>query len=262
MVFVLLGCTLDAGRGFGELTQVTLDADLEPGEARDLGDGAILTNLAYEVTPTVATLGLGTVSLLELQGGAGGDSFDPADPPEGYGLCHGGHCHRDDGALVDYADVEAELAGGGASFAAVATIPIGQEVDLLGGASLELVPTDPTLPAADVSKLTLGVGTLHIEALVSDGIDGGWPLTVDLALDGDLAVGFDLALDRDHDPVVQLALALQPGGTLLDDLDFAALAVEGAVHIADDADPGAETLAAACLAVEPTFTVDRQPWSD
>ena len=37
--------------------------------------------------------------------------LDPAKPPAGYSLCHGGHCHADDGRLVDYAEVQTELLG-------------------------------------------------------------------------------------------------------------------------------------------------------
>lgn len=261
ITLLLLGCTAGPGAGFGELASATLDAALVPGEARDLGGGAVLTNLAYAVTPTVMTLELGSVALLELQG-AGGATFDPANPPEGYGLCHGGHCHRDDGALVAYADVEAELAGGGASFVAVATLPVDATVDLLAGAHLDLEPESPILPKADVSKLTLGVGALHLEGVVEDGDRGVWPLRIDLPLDAELGAGFDLVLDRASDPVLDLTVALEPGGTLFDDLDFAALAADDAV-VLDDPDAAASlTLATALLAVEPVPAVTRHPQSE
>lgn len=260
IALLLLGCTLDAGHGFGELASATLDAALVPGDARDLGGGAVLTNLAYTVTPTVMTLELGSVALLELQG-AGGATFDPADPPEGYGLCHGGHCHRDDGALVDYADIEAELAGDGASFQAVATLPVDTTVDLLAGAHLDLEPESPILPKADVSKLTLGVGAFHLEGTAADDVST-WPLTVDLPLSAALGAGFDLGLDRASDPVIDLAVALEPGGTLFDDLDFATLAADGAVILDEPDAAAALTLSTALLAVEPVSTVTRNPLSE
>lgn len=261
IALLLLACTAEPGRGFGELGSATLDANFVPGEARDLGGGAVLTNLVYTVIPTAMTLELGTVSLLELQGG-GGATFDPANPPEGYGLCHGGHCHRDDGALISYADVEAELAGGDATFVAVATLPVDSTVDLLGGAHLELTPDSAILPEADISKLTLGVGTFHLEGSVEDGDGGVWPLTVELPLGGQLGAGLDLPLARDLDPVVHLSLTLEPGGTLFDDLDFAALAADSAVILDDPDTDAALTLSSAWLAVEPVPTFNREPWSE
>ena len=43
----------------------------------------------------------------------------PGKPPPGYTLCHNGHCHHPSGRLVPYAEIEAELAGGGVGTAAV-----------------------------------------------------------------------------------------------------------------------------------------------
>jgi hypothetical protein len=65
-------------------------------------------------------------------------SFDPANPPPGYTLCHNGHCHAADGRLVDYADIAAELAGGATSGPAL----------VLGGG---VVRIDGATPAADLA---------------------------------------------------------------------------------------------------------------
>ncbi|MES2638134.1 MAG: hypothetical protein V4850_01580 [Myxococcota bacterium] len=259
LLLVLAACTFAPGHGFGALDEATLDAAWVPGEGRDLGGDTVLTDLGYEVHLDTFTLGLVDARLLELSGG-GPSTFDPANPPEGYGLCHGGHCHRDDGALIAYADIEAELAGSDASFVAVTTLPIDAEVDLLAGASLDLSPPDADLPGADVSKIEVGLTGFTLVGTVAD--RDGWaaPFTVTLPTDAALSAGLELPLDRAHPPAISLALAIEPGGTLFDGLDFALLADEDGVVLDDIADPGASSLLAALLAVEPTSLVTRSPW--
>lgn len=252
-------CTFAPGHGFGSLDAATLDAAWVPGEGRDLGGHTVLTDLGYEVHLDAFTLGLSEARLLELSGG-GTSTFDPAHPPEGYGLCHGGHCHRDDGALIDYADIEAELAGAGASFVAVATLPVDADVDLLAGVTLALPTPDADLPAADVSKVEVGVAGFALAGTVSD--RDGWtaPFTAAIPTGGTLSAGLDVPLDREHDPAISLALAVEPGGTLFDGLDFRLLSEEDGVVIDAPTDPGADLLLAAILAVEPTSLVTRSPW--
>ena len=64
----------------------------------------------YVVALEDVAVGFDALSVvLAAQGAAG---FDPANPPEGYSLCHNGHCHSDSGALVDYEDIALEMAGG------------------------------------------------------------------------------------------------------------------------------------------------------
>ncbi|MGM0557111.1 MAG: hypothetical protein ACQEVA_12080 [Myxococcota bacterium] len=59
-----------------------------------------------------ATLGVRLVETTSSSAGSGA-TFDPQSPPDGYGLCHNGHCHSDDGELVPYEDIRAELASSG-----------------------------------------------------------------------------------------------------------------------------------------------------
>ncbi len=226
-VSLLAGCTFTPGGGFTTLSSADLEVSLEPGVARDLGDDTILTDQGYAVAFEELTLGLEVVDLEELQGGGvGGGTFDPSDPPPGYSLCHGGHCHRDDGALIDYADIEAELAGGAASFVAVASLPVGLEVDLLSGLSTRLndVEPSPLLPLADVTRIRLAMTDVHLVATVTGGpLEEGEevPLSAELPV-GAATSGFELTIDRDIDPTITLTIALHPGGSLLDGLDLSA----------------------------------------
>lgn len=259
----LLGCAFTSGAGFGDLTEMTVRAALTPGAARDLGGGELLTQDGYAVRVDRFELTLGSVDLLALSGGGGGGGvFDPANPPEGYSLCHGGHCHSDEGALVDYADIEAELAGGAATFSAVVSLPVNAAADLVGGAVYTLDTSGAgLLPAADISKLELGVSNVWLEGVVRRHPDDGWsaPLVVDLPLAGALGVGFDLPLARGEDPTLRIDVDASPDGTLFDGTEFAARADADAITFDTLDDPDAAAFAAALLAVAPAVTVERTP---
>ncbi|MFN7143193.1 MAG: hypothetical protein ACK4YP_05410 [Myxococcota bacterium] len=258
MLLLLLGCATGPGAGFGEIATAELSAAFAPGEARDLGGGEVLTQDGYAVRVDRFVLTFDDLALLALSGGASGEAFDPADPPEGYTLCHNGECHREDGAIVPYAEVEAELAGGEATLAPVVTLPVDADADLLTGATFPLdTSAAALLPAANLSSLQLGVTHLVLEGAVRRQPDDGWtaPLGLDLAVDAALSAPLVLPLDRDHDPVLALDVAVAPDGSLFDGIDFAALVEETAAE--PDHDHLGEALTAALLAVEPVVTVER-----
>lgn len=257
------GCTFTPGGGFGTLGEATFAAAFEPG-ARDLGDGGALTDLLYRVRLDSATLSAGDLVLAELSGG-GGASFDPAQPPPGYTLCHGGHCHSEDGALVDYADIEAELAGGAASFVPVLTFPLGGDLDLLAGRVLDLAPVEDgaLLPAAEVSKATLDVTRIRLAGSVSGGPEGsgigeiGVPLAVDLAVSGQVGAGLEMPIARDEDPIIDLSVRLVVDGAVFDGIDFAPLSASGEVRLDSIDEEAAAALAAALLASGLEFELER-----
>ncbi len=256
LLALLAGCTFAPGGGWVTLERATLDAALVPGEARDLGEDRVLSDLAWTVQLHSLWLELGEVELQELQGGLGA-SFDPADPPAGYSLCHGGHCHASDGSLVSYAEIEAELAGGGASWQTVVWLPVERELDLLGGEVLELdVLPSPELPMADLGRLGVAATRLELEASASVEGSDEVQLMVDLPLGGAFSADLDLRVDRDQSPRIQLDLTLEPGGTLFDGLDFANLATDGVLEITSSDDPGAEALTAALLSTVPDAILD------
>ncbi len=264
MFFLLLACTIGPGHGFGELEPVLFSAGLEPGAARDLGNGEILTRQGYAVRLDSFVVELGALELLELQGASGGATFDPANPPPGYGLCHGGHCHAADGSLVAYADIQAEMAGGNASFVPIVSLSPPAEVDLVVGASATLSPDDPVLPAASLSMLKLQSRSLSLSGEVrrEPADDFSTRFEVDLPMTDGFRAGMELELARGEDPVVTLAVTLAPDGTLFDDLDFEALSVDGAWSLNSLDAPGADVLLAAVGSVEPTLLLERRSWSE
>ena len=104
----VVGCLGD-GLPWGQL-EASMTATFAPSPDRLDDQGRLKTAANYVVDIEEISLGFDAFSLvLAAQGAAG---FDPANPPEGYSLCHNGHCHSDSGALVDYEDIALEMAGG------------------------------------------------------------------------------------------------------------------------------------------------------
>ena len=242
-------CTFAPGNaGFATLTDAQLSAVHEPGEARDLGEDGLLTNEGYAVKLSALTLTVGALHLDELQG-ASDVSFDPANPPEGYGLCHGDHCHADTGELVSYAEIIAELAGEGAELVPVVSLAVNDTLDLLAGEDRALTEMSPSadLPMVDILQARLEVSALHLRGVATPWDEpeaGALDLEIDLPLSAPLTAALDLSINRDIDPLLSLSLDLVIDGTLLDDLDLEALSTEGvwSVKDADRTTPGVDAL--------------------
>jgi hypothetical protein len=257
------GCTFVPGTGFATVTGASLAASFQPG-ARGSASEGVLTDLGYAVTINSFSLELGDADLLELQGGAGG-AFDPADPPAGYGLCHNGHCHAEDGRLVSYAEIEAELAGDSAEFVPIVSLLGDQAFDLLVGTTIEsAVSPSSELPLADMSQLELGTTRLLLEGTVTGGPEGGElaapiSLLVDLELDTPFAAGIDLVVDRDSEPEIVLTVQLTVDGTLFDELDFATVSGGADLGLTDPTDPASISLVESLLANLPALLVAADP---
>jgi hypothetical protein len=250
----LSGCALDAGESFATL-EPTVSASYTPVSSRDAGNGFQQLASDFQVRLDAASLGLSHVELLSAassggsSGGGSGETFDPANPPPGYSLCHGGHCHRDDGALVSYEDVQAELnGGGGATSSLVAALHVDADLDLLASQTLtpECEP-DCELPKGTLTSAHWDVTALRLQGAVRDHratprFVGERPFRLDLAVEGEeeedveplaeLSGALDVPADREHEPRVKLALALAVAPTLFDTLDWSA-ATPGADGVVD-----------------------------
>jgi hypothetical protein len=225
-------CAWDAGEPFATVTP-HLEARVHTPEGRDVGMGWQKLASEYQVRFDRMELDTGEITLIDT--GLGALGFDPANPPAGYSLCHNGHCHSDDGRLVAYQDIAAELAQGSAARRVLA-MPVGA-LDLVAGESRPLfcVP-DCDLPLAEITVGNLDVARVQAAGLVRDGleparIDGevawtlDWTLDVALADDGPLVMtgSVDLIADRSHDPDVRLELELLISSKILDDVPWAEL---------------------------------------
>lgn len=243
LLLLFSGCALDAGHGFVTLSEASLNAAIEPSVARKLPGGSILTDLGYSVLVNTATIGVEHVEIETLFGGESGGTFDPADPPPGYSLCHGGHCHHESGRLVPYAEIQAS--GGGAAFQPALTLEIEREVDLLAGAPLVV---EEILPGLELDQSTwarvrIDVTTLHLVLRVRGGDLGDREETLQITalLDGSATGGVEQTIDRSAPARARLNVAWIFDASLFDGINF----VDGA--------PEAELIAERVVAVRPAL---------
>ena len=271
-LLLLAGCAWEAGEGFAVL-EPTVRASYEPEEDREVFPGFQQLASNYQVRLSAAMFTLRSVELIPRRVSAGGGRFDPSNPPPGYSLCHGGHCHRDDGALIPYEQIEAELGGGGDVARALITLPVGQ-LNLFNRDPIS-VPCQPAceLPRTELSTGRWALTTLRLEGVVRDGLatpripgertfqlelaspPGGSPIAV---LEGDL----DVPSDRENEPRVKLMLKLELPSRIFDAVDWAAAAqpgTEGTLDLSTAANARArEAILEALEAVRPTAEVQRE----
>lgn len=265
-ILVLSGCADEVGHGFATLESATLSASLEPGDAREL-DGSILTNRAYRVTVTRLEIDIASVSLESLSSGSGSSTFDPADPPAGYGSCHGGHCHHEDGRLVEYTDIEAELAAGsGGGFTEIARAEVAAKLDALASDRKRVYEFTPSreLPETEVRKVSIDVAAVTIDAEVTRGDDAAPSrrLVVNLPLEFSVDEGIELRIDRNSPARLRLVAALRLDGTIFDGIEFDDIEFDqsgepredagpvAVISVSDPDDPLASRLASALAASE------------
>jgi len=174
----LSACAFADGDPWGRL-ELIVEARLEAPADR-VEDGALKTARDYLVTLELADLTVEHVVIAQRAAGAAA-SFDPADPPEGYSLCHNGHCHADDGRLVAYEDIAAELAGQGAGAGPSVTVEAADTISLptapatLGApvpVPLEDCPGDCAFGRGDLDSVAVAVTELHLTGVVHDRLQG------------------------------------------------------------------------------------------
>lgn len=235
-VALLTGCAFDAGESFAVL-EPSVEAAYTPLPRRDAGDGYQALASDFQLRMDTGAVSLGSIDLQASSGGGGSTTFDPSSPPPGYSLCHGGHCHRDDGALVDYEDIQAELnGGGGSSTVTVANLPVDAELDLLSPVARNL----SCKPACELNKTTLSRGRWSVTGLrltgsVRDGrvparFAGVRPFRFTATMSGTeatpvavLTSDLDVPSDRENDPRVTLGLKLEVTPALFDAVDWSAV---------------------------------------
>jgi hypothetical protein len=228
-------CTLGPGDWFATL-EPGFEARFVARPEREAGGGWQRLNTNYEAKVLQAVITFEGVQLLaqSASGSGGGGTFDPSSPPPGYTLCHNGHCHHEDGRLVPYEEIEAELSGGGGGARTAVSLPIGQ-VDLLN--PVRLTPScDPDcgLPLVHLRRARTTVTQVALEGLVRDGqtpprLNGEtswrWEMTGPSSEGAPLAIlegELDVPADRKHPPHIELTLSAELTARLLDDVDWAA----------------------------------------
>jgi hypothetical protein len=239
-----VACAWDAGEPFATVSP-HLEARVHAPSGRDLGMGWQKLASEYEVRIDRMDIETGELALIDI--GLGALGFDPANPPPGYSLCHNGHCHSDEGRLVSYQDIAAELAQGSAARRVMA-MPVGA-LDLVAGESRELACVPGCdLPLARITLADLDVTRVQAAGLVRDGlvparIEGELGWTLMLSADSPLVLTgtLELIADRSHDPDVRLDIEFLISSKILDSVIWAELG--GAPLLLDaDADARAAVL--------------------
>lgn len=217
------GCVAGPGEPFA-VVSARVRAALDRPSGRDAGDGFQKLSNDYQVKFTTLRLDVRALELVDLGSGAT-LAFDPSNPPEGYGLCHNGHCHRDDGALVDYAVISAEVSGGGGP-SVVASFPL-TALDVLAGEERSLDCGD----ACELRPGTVGQARLQLRGLSAEGLvrDGRTParipelpfrLEAALPQGSELSTATAIEVSRHESPRVSVGLDVGLGPRLLDGVPF------------------------------------------
>ena len=150
-------CALGEGGGFATLDDTRLSARFLPEQSRQLNDG-VLTDQGYVVTVEELSLQIEELAIQQFTGASNDARFDPAHPPAGYTLCHGGHCHAEDGSLPSYDEVEASLLGGTRITQTVASLNFDAVINVLDGESLSPATI---LPSRELPQSTIRLATLQ-----------------------------------------------------------------------------------------------------
>jgi hypothetical protein len=159
-----MSCALGEGDPWG-VADVDVSAELALESGRLDAQGRVATSRDFALAIEVLTLHVDRVELVQ---GVSATDFDPANPPAGYGLCHNGHCHRDDGALVPYDEI-----AGDASSATVTPLESGATLDLMTGLAattrVECARADEgcDVPRGEIASIGV-VGDLEVRARVFD----------------------------------------------------------------------------------------------
>lgn len=250
-------CTFEDGQPWGAV-EMSLETDFD--DAGRVQDGGLKTSKDYRVE--LDSLQIGLVSAIVRTASDSAElSFDPASPPPGYSLCHNGHCHYVDGSLVDYADIEAELAGASAGGESLLQA-IESKVDIVKTTDVELgeCSNDCELGRVSLRTVELNVGSISWSGRVFDTraesrlpaeglkIQGSLPLNLTYSTLVEASTG------PQDDVGIRLDLHYAVGAPLLDLFDFAALASEGVVDLSAHAELTQQIEEK--LKHDATFTVD------
>jgi hypothetical protein len=240
------GCAIGPGGPFASVDgtiassyAVSLDRVLPDGWARLASD--------YQVRIDSATVGVVDAELrARAGGGGGGGTFDPANPPPGFSLCHGGHCHRDDGALIPFEEIQADLAAGGApTVTTLVRFPVSAQLDALLDAERTLeCEGSCDLPLTTITESRAGVNLLFVQGAVRDSrassrLVGEVPfqLSADAAV---LRTSTQIPSDRSHPPHIILRIRVELRPEHFDEVDWAVLdRSAGTIELSLAANPNA-----------------------
>lgn len=215
----LVACATEPGLGY-RTWQAQVNFSFDYGSGRLSEDSWLRLDNDYEIKLERASVGGGQIELLtNMSDSTGNDAvFDPANPPPGYSLCHNGHCHTTDGRLVDYEEIQAELAGGNSGQLHLLAAAILPAFDWQSGLTKTNLPCQPSceLTKAQITKVRLHLRELSFAGRVRDSranprFVGEQQWTYDHnALRLERSVQITISLDQPAQLVTLLAATLSP----------------------------------------------------
>lgn len=250
-------CAFVPGQPFANF-DVSFGLSIDRPDGRVLDAGFERSLGSHDVKLDMVTLEDIRVDLFSAAVSSASTSFDPANPPPGYTLCHNGHCHASDGSLVDYEDIEAELAaasGGGLS--AVGGFSVGRVAigDDPAAGSCATDRCDGQF--GSVRTILVEAGSVNLSGSVRDrDTMDETPFSLSMNPDReiwDLSTAIDM--NREMEPNIRVDLAAIVDVGMFDDVDWTEFVGGGSLPAAD------QTSILTWLAddAEPALTVTRQP---
>ena len=229
------GCTFSDGSGWTTLT-ANLSGAFVVGDEHAHANASFTTDNGYDISVEEMHISVGDVRIMGATSPSnptGVTEFDPANPPPGYTLCHGGHCHSADGSLVSYEELEAGLASGELSSRArdqKARMAVDGRLDLFSHTPLSTVSAE--LGAMDVEGFALEIYAFSMRGTVdiANGLEiRTVELVVTVELDQPLVLETDLRLtiNRDSQEAIVVDLELLVSQTLFDGVVYDNLAIDG-----------------------------------
>jgi len=229
LLTIMVSCELSPGNPWTVAdiqAEVVWDTD-----GRPMDDGSLKTAKNYRLDFESMSLSFASVQVETAVNGAD-TSFDPSDPPEGYSLCHNGHCHNEAGELIDYEAIILMLGSGDATGLVVTrasttevsvdvarnrstqTITFGRCDDRL--ALCEVGPADIRAVSLTLSKAVLRVRVTHDTHFPAPGV----VVDVSVPMDSKLSAVTSVKLGVDAPQKVSLRARLAITPQIWDRLEF------------------------------------------
>ena len=248
---IFISCAFSEGKGFSTLS-IDFTTKLVS-EDRDAGNSWYKLNNDYQIKFTNANINIESIAINASSLDEELSSFDPANPPEGYTLCHGSHCHTDDGKIVSYEEIEKELLNKSLdSLFQVVSVPIG-DIDLLNGFSSDLnLGSAKEIGMMNISEIKLVINSISFYGILKDSrtdkrIMDNQEWSFSLSLDSVdsyntsstpnnyLQSIVDINSDDESKANIYISLNLSIGASLFDSITWDSLDVENeSINLASD----------------------------
>lgn len=216
---LVAGCAFEDGVPWGR-ADFLVDAAFAPPSSRLDGE-ALITSSDYRVDLDTVELTL-TEANLHVSSSGEVASFDPANPPPGYSLCHNGHCHADSGELVDYEDIVV----GDASSDSVVTQSLRGAVSLksrAATATLAECSDNCHIPRGALASVDLHAAKLRLRGTVTDPVGrltDPVELDLEVPLDAALTATITGVIGPREPGLIALHITLNVPPHLFDGIDF------------------------------------------